>query len=165
MTVQTMRRSAVATLVAVAGASAAGLWLGGEVGAAAPGPVADMAKRKSLRVVDTVRLALVSRNGAILYERGTATGTLPGRVTATFRTSVTKVTGTVTFLPYSGGSITMTTVGYPQSAGTVARFTGNIAVLRGTGKYSRALGSGTFNGTVNRRTWAVTVNARANLTY
>lgn len=128
-------------------------------------PEAQTAKRRHLSVVDTVRLRLVRRNGNVLYERGRATGTLPGRVSARLKTSLTKVTGRVTIRPYSGGAIVLTAVGYPQSTGTVANFQGNVAVRRGKGKYRNALGSGTLTGTVNRRTWAVTVYARANLTY
>jgi hypothetical protein len=164
MTGQTRRRARVAmgmSLVALLGTS---LWPGAGVGSAQP-TAETAAKRRTLSVVDTIRLTLVRKNGSVLYERGTATGTLPGRVTARFVTSVTKVTGTVTFYPTGGGSLTLTAVGYPKSTATVARFSGNMAVLRGTGKYARALGSGTFTGTVNRRTWAVTVYARARLTY
>lgn len=161
MTRQVVRRSAVAAVAAVVGAATLGPWLG----SSSADPTAQSAKRRSLSVVDTVRLTLVRKNGSTLYERGTATGTLPGTVTARFTTSLTKVTGTVTFHPYSGGTITMTAVGYPQSTSRVTPLTGNLAVLRGTGKYARALGSGTFSGTANRRSWSVTVNARANLTY
>lgn len=139
------------------------LWLGSGIGAAKPS--AEAAKRKSLTINDNVRLRLVRRNGNVLYHRGTATGTLPGRVSARFVTSLTKVTGTVTFRPYSGGSITMTAVGYPTSTRRVTGITGSIAVRRGTGRYRNALGSGTLSGKANRRTWAVNVNARANISY
>jgi len=164
MTRHLARRSVAVGTAAVIAASAMSLWLGG-VGSSAASPLAETAKRKSLSVVDTVRMTLVRKNGNVIYERGTATGTLPGTVSARFVTSLTQVTGTVTFYPYSGGSITMTAVGYPQSLRRITGLTGNLAVRRGTGKYSRALGSGTFTGTANRRSWAVTVNARANLTY
>ena len=116
-------------------------------------------------MIDTVRLRLVRKNGNVIVQRGTATGTLPGRVKARFRTSLTKVTGRITFKPYGGGSITMTAVGYPSSTGRITGLSGSMAVRRGTGKYRNALGSGTFTGTANRKTWAATVNARANLTY
>ena len=82
------------------------------------------------RLTDTASLHLVRKSGNMLYEKGTATGTLPGTVSARFVTGITKVTGTVTFHPYSGGSLTMTAVGYPQSTATITRFSGNIAVRR-----------------------------------
>jgi hypothetical protein len=104
--------------------------------------------------------------GNILKERGTATGTLAGSVKARFDISnAAKTTGSVTFFPNGGGSLTVNVLGYPQSVGTVARFSGNLAVRKGTGRFSDATGSGTFTGTVNRRTWHITVNASSRLTY
>lgn len=131
-------------------------------GAAAPGA---HAARRSLNLHGTAYLHLTRKSGSTLYERGTATGTLPGTVSARFVTGITKVTGTVTFYPHSGGSLTLTAVGYPQSAATIVHFTGNVAVRSGTGRFRNALGSGTFNGTANRRSWAITVHASAHLTY
>lgn len=120
--------------------------------------------RHSLRVNDTGRLHLTRKSGPTLYESGTASGTLPGTMTAVFHTGLTRFTGSVKFHA-RGGSITMTAVGYPQSAGVTARFSGSIAVSGGTGRYRSALGHGTFSGTVNRRSWRVTVHAVATVTY
>jgi hypothetical protein len=128
-------------------------------------PSAHAAKRKSLHLSGTASLHLTRKNGNVIYEKGTATGSLPGNVSARFVTSITKVTGTVTFYPYSGGSLTFNAVGYPQSTSTITRFSGSVAVRKGSGRFKNALGSGTFNGTANRRTWAVTVHASANVTY
>jgi hypothetical protein len=134
-------------------------------GASAAAPSGHAAKRRSMTLKDTASLHLTRKNGNVLYEKGTATGTLPGTVTARFVTSATKVTGTVTFRPYGGGSLTVSAVGYPQSLSTVTRFTGTLAVRKGSGRFKNALGSGTFNGTANRKTWAVTVHATAKITY
>lgn len=123
------------------------------------------ASAKTLQITENATLHLVRKSGATLYEKGTATGTLPGAVSARFETSVTKVSGTVTIRPNGGGSLTILVIGSPRSAGTVARFGGTMAVKSGTGKYAKASGSGTFDGTVNRRTWAVSVTARARLLY
>jgi hypothetical protein len=113
-------------------------------GAGGASPSAQAAKRKTITVRPTANLHLVKKKGAILKERGTATDTLAGRVTARFDTSnAAKTTGTVTFYPNSGGSLTVIVVGYPQSLGTVAKFSGNLAVRKGTGRYSDATGSGT----------------------
>jgi hypothetical protein len=145
------------------GAAMLALWLGG-AGAGAAAPQAHVAR--TLRLDDSARLHLVKKSGPILSERGTATGTLPGSVSARFDTrNSAKVTGSVTFRPRGGGSLTATIVGYPQSLSTVARITGYLAVRSGTGRYARAVGSGTFTGSVNRRTWAISVRARATLRY
>lgn len=156
------RQRSIVVMVVLAALVFGLLWAGGVSSAA---PSGHAAKRRSLRLTDTATLHLVRKSGSTLYEQGTATGTLPGTVSAKFVTGVTKVTGTVTFHSSGGGSITMTAVGYPQSSGTIARFSGNIAVRSGTGRFRNVLGSGTFTGTANRRTWAVTVHASANLTY
>jgi hypothetical protein len=149
---------------AVIGVGAAALVLSAGGGAGAAGPQAHAAR--TLRLDDTARLHLVKKSGAILSERGTATGTLPGAVTARFDTrNAAKITGSVTFRPRGGGSLTATVVAYPRSLGTVAGITGYLAVRRGTGRFARAVGSGTFTGSVNRRTWAIGVHARATLRY
>src|ERR1044072_1417846 len=129
MTRQSLRRWTVAAIAAAAGASSMSVWLG-DAGSAAAQPRAEAAKRKAFTVVDTVRLSLVRKDGNVLYERGTATGNLPGSVSARFVTSLTKVTGTVTFYPNSGGSITMTAIGYPTSTNRITGFNGNLAVSR-----------------------------------
>jgi hypothetical protein len=159
---QPLWRQGSIVVIAVIAVLVLGLCIGGVSSAA---PSGHAAKRKSLHLTDTASLHLVRKSGSTLYEQGTATGTLPGTVSARFVTGVTKVTGTVTFHSSGGGSITMTAIGYPQSAGTIARFSGNIAVRSGTGRFKKVLGSGTFTGTGNRRTWAVTVHANASLTY
>jgi hypothetical protein len=161
-TQQPLRRSGSFVAIAVMAALALALWAGGVSSAA---PSAHAAKRRTLNLSGTATLHLTRKSGNVIYEKGTATGTLPGTVKARFVTGITKVTGTVTFYPYSGGSLTLTAVGYPQSASTVTRFNGSVAVLKGTGRFKKALGSGTFYGTANRKTWAVTVHASARITY
>jgi hypothetical protein len=147
--------------VAGLGLVASGLWLGGTSGATAPRAHA----ARTIRVDETARLHLVKKSGPILKERGSATGTLPGPVSARFDTSnIAIVTGTVTFHT-AGGSVTVSVIGYPQSLGTVAKFAGSIRVLRGTGRFAHPSGSGSFTGKVNRSTWAVRVHGKAKLTY
>jgi len=159
---QPLRRGGFVVVLVLLAALAVGLTFGAVSSAS---PSAHAAKRRTLSLSGTAYLHLKRKSGNVLYEKGTATGTLPGTVSARFVTGLTKVTGTVTIYPYSGGSLTLTAVGYPQSTGTVVRFNGSIAVRGGTGRFRNALGSGTLSGTANRRTWAVTVNARATITY
>jgi hypothetical protein len=142
------------------------LGLGHVAAAGSATPSATAAKRSTLRVNTTASLTLTRKSGTVLYERGTASGTPSGTVTARFNTArLTRTTGTLTLKPYGVGSITVTAVVYPSSVGTVARFTGSFAVSGGSGRYSRVLGSGTLTGTVNRRSWAVTATAKGTLTY
>ena len=162
MHTQSLRRCGAYVTIAALVAATIAMSVGGVSSAA---PSGHAAKRKSLTLKDSAALHMTRKNGNVIYEKGTATGTLPGTVTARFVTGVTKVTGTVTLKPYGGGSLTVSCVGYPQSAATITRFTGSLAVRKGTGKYKNALGSGTFSGTANRRTWAVTVHVNARITY
>jgi hypothetical protein len=118
---------------------------------------------RSVAVSERADLHLVRKSGSTLYEAGTATGTLPGTITARF-TVTSKVTGSVR-ITTRGGTLTMSVDGTPRSAGTIARFGGTMRVTSGTGKFARASGTATFTGTVNRRTWAATVNATGRLTY
>jgi hypothetical protein len=159
---QTERRRGNVVAIAALAALMLAVCAGGVSSAA---PSAHDAKRKTLNLSGTAYLHLTRKNGNVIYEKGTATGTLPGTVTARFVTGVTKVSGTVTFRPYSGGSLTLNAVGYPKSAATKTRFTGNVAVRKGSGRFRNALGSGTISGTANRKTWAITVYARARITY
>lgn len=162
MQTQPPRRRGLFVVIAASAALMLVLWA---VGVSSAAPSAHAAKRRSLTLTDTVSLHLTRKNGNVLYEKGSATGTLPGTVTARFVTGIAKVTGTVTFHSSGGGSITMTAVGYPQSAATVTKFTGNLAVRSGTRRFRNVLGSGTFSGTANRRTWAIKVHANARITY
>jgi hypothetical protein len=126
--------------------------------------VPTVAQARTINIREAVRLHLVRKSGNTLYESGTATGTLPGNVSARFEVSLTRVTGTVTIYP-RGGSLTISVSGRPRSSGVNARFGGSMRVVRGTGKYRGASGSGQFEGVVNRRSWAAAVNATARLTY
>jgi hypothetical protein len=154
MTRRTMRRSTLRMLVA----SSSLLLLGTGIGSASPKAHAT----RTVKISESVNLHLVKKTGGILKEKGTATGTLSGSVSATFNTSnLAQVTGTVTFFTH-GGSVTITALGYPQS---LSKFSGPISVKSGTGRFKHAHGSGSCSGTVNRKSWHVTVKAHGSLTY
>jgi hypothetical protein len=126
---------------------------------------ASTAQAKSVDVNDTVRLHLVKKSGSTLIERGTASGTLPGSVSARIVATPFKVTGSVTIRPRGGGSVTINVAGTPKSPAKIVTVTGTVGVRSGSGRYRRATGSGTFTATVNRSTWAATVNTKAKLSY
>lgn len=161
------RRTAAAVVVGVVAGAALGLCAGGGIASAAPSePAAPIARAaKTINVNQSASLRLVRKSGSVLHERGTATGTLPGAVTARFVVSSLKVTGEVTFLPRGGGSITFAVEGFPRSTGSTARFSGTMSIVRGSGRYARARGGATFNGVVNRRTWAASVAAVGRMRY
>ena len=144
-------------------ASIVGLVLGALLclGIAGAGPAA----ARTIDVTQSAELRLVRKSGSVLYERGTASGTLPGSVSARFVVNVLKVTGDVTFYPRAGGSITFRAEGFPKSSGARSRVAGTMAIVGGTGRYANARGGATFNGVVNRRSWAVSVSATGRMRY
>jgi len=132
----------------------------GIAGAAAAAPRAHAAH--SIKLSESADMHLVKKSGSTLKERGTASGSLPGTVSATFNTSnLARVTATVTFST-RGGTLTVTVLGYPQS---LSKFSGPISVKSGTGRFRHAHGSGSFSGTVNRKSWHIKVSARGTITY
>jgi hypothetical protein len=135
------------------------LWLG-----AADARAATAHAARTINAVERAQLHLVSKSGSALLEKGTASGSLPGNVTAQFTVTLVRVTGLVTIYP-RGGSITIRVVGSARSAGINATFGGTMSVAGGTGRYAHARGRGTFSGTVNRRSWAATVTARGRVSY
>lgn len=151
-----MRRAATAALAAMVAMTTAA------PSALATAPRAQAAR--TINITEHVDLHLVRKSGNTLYQSGTATGTLPGNVSAIFKVEIARVSGTVTIYP-RGGSLTISVNGTPRSAGSRPRFAGSMKVLRGTGRYKHASGSGTFSGSVSRRTWAARVDANARLTY
>jgi hypothetical protein len=120
---------------------------------------------RTINLNQSVDLHLVRKSGSTLYEEGTATGTLPGKVTARFNVNVLAVTGTVTFYPRGGGSITCDVRGAARSISVNAKFGGTMIVRSGTGRFAGARGGATFEGRVNRRSWDATVNATGHLRY
>jgi hypothetical protein len=165
------RRNSALLVVALVVVFAMGASLA-SIGGASPKPLhtsaAHIAKRKTVTLTEHARMHLIKKKGGILRESGTTTGTLAGKVSGRFNISnIAKPTGTVTFKPNGGGSITVTAVGIPDSLGTVARFHGNIAVRGGSGRYDQVIGKGpgTFTGTVNRDNWDITVDATVKITY
>jgi hypothetical protein len=127
--------------------------------------VAPIAQARTIDVSQTAQLRLVRKSGSTLYEQGTASGTLPGSVSARFKVTVLKVTGRVTFYPRAGGSITFNVEGFPRSTGVNARFAGTMTISKGTGRYANARGAASFNGIVNRRSWAASVSAVGRMRY
>lgn len=123
------------------------------------------AHARTLTVNQTAQMRLIKRVGTVLYEQGTARGTLPGVVSATLTVNVAKVGGEVTFYPRGGGTITFKADGVPTSAGVRSRASGTMTIVRGTGRFADARGSVRFDATLNRRSWAISVSASGRMSY
>jgi hypothetical protein len=126
---------------ALAGASAYGGPLGRAAGA--------------VKVDDHAALHLVKAAGSVLYEQGSATGTLPGP-TSVRMTIGSSVTASFT-ISTRAGSISGSGAAKLKSSGRYASFAGSLTVAKGSGRYAKAHGKGALYGVIDRRTHAVTV--------
>ncbi|MDW5592976.1 autotransporter [Conexibacter stalactiti] len=119
--------------------------------------LAPAASAKTITVAEKATLR-IEQDGTTLTGRGTATGTLPGRVTADVKAVGLGVGGTVKLYPRGGGSLTINVAAniVSRARGTDT-LKGNMAVRSGTGTYDDAVGAGPVTATINRRTMIATV--------
>jgi hypothetical protein len=118
---------------------------------------------RSVKVDDNAHLHLVKTSGAVLYEHGSASGTLPGATSVRMVIS-SHVKASFT-IDAQGGSISGTGSAGLKSTGRYASFGGSLKVTKGTGRYSGAHGKGGLYGVYDRRTHAVTVKTKGTLYY
>lgn len=106
---------------------------------------------------------MVRAVGAVLYEQGSASGTLPGP------TNVRMVIGSSVTASFTistpNGSISGLGVAKLKSSGRYASFGGSLSVAKGSGRYTGAHGKGSLYGVIDRRTHAVTVTTVGTLYY
>jgi hypothetical protein len=143
---------ACAALALAAAPAAAGVH-GGPLGRAAG----------MVKVDDHAALHLVKAAGSVLYEQGSATGTLPGP-TSVRMTIGSSVTASFT-ISTRAGSISGSGAAKLKSSGRYASFGGSLTVAKGSGRYAKAHGKGALYGVIDRRTHAVTVTTVGTLHY
>lgn len=124
---------------------------------------APSADASTLKASDTAHLRYVSASGALLLEKGTATGTLPGSMTVRMDVGAT-FTGSFAIATKSGsiyghGSAT------PHGSGSYESFAGSLTVTGGTGRYRHAHGSAGLYGTFNRGNYALLIQTTGTLSY
>jgi hypothetical protein len=118
---------------------------------------------QSLRASDTAHLHYISAAGSLLYEQGSASGTLPGTMRVHLRVSAT-FSGTFTIYT-SHGAITGHGTAIPHGSGMYESFAGTLVVNGGSGRYRHARGHAGLYGTFNRRTYALVVQTTGTLRY
>jgi hypothetical protein len=111
-----------------------------------------------------VALKLISKSGTHFIHRGSATGTVSGRVRSHTTLGGLSISGVVTVTTRSG-TVRLHISGTVRSGGLHSRFAGRATVTGGSGRYAKAHGRGTFRGVVNRATWAATIDASGTLTF
>jgi hypothetical protein len=128
-----------------------------------PAEATPAAVGRTLTATDTARLHYVSASGALLYEVGRASGTLPGSmrvhmlVGAAFSGSFT--------ISVRGGSISGHGRATPKGSGVYESFGGRLTVTSGSGRYRHARGTANLYGTFNRRTYALVIQTVGTLRY
>jgi hypothetical protein len=110
---------------------------------------------RALKATDTAHLHYVSASGALLFEQGSATGTLPGSMRVRFTVGAT-MSGSFTIYA-RGGSITGHGTARAHGEGVYESFAGSLTASGGSGRYAHAHGRAQLYGTFNRNTYALVV--------
>jgi hypothetical protein len=118
----------------------------------------------TLNATDTAHLHYTHASGSLLYEEGTATGTLPGTMRAHVDIGPT-TTGTFTFYVRGGGTISGHGNALMHGSGVYESFGGTLVVTGGTGRYTHAHGRAGLYGTFDRKNYALLVQTTGRLAY
>jgi hypothetical protein len=111
----------------------------------------------------TAHLHLVRASGSLLFEEGSASGSVAGHMVAHLNVGTT-FTGTfTTYTRY--GAIKGRGAATPHGYGRYESFAGSVVVTGGTGRYAHAHGHGGLYGVFDRRTYDVVLQTTGSLTY
>jgi hypothetical protein len=126
---------------------------------------ADGHAASALSVSDSAKLRLVSADGNTLYERGKASGTLPGTVEVALTLGAHTASSSFT-IRTQGGTITGRGSGKLKlGKGGYDSFGGAVSVQRGTGRFRHAAGKGGLYGSIYRVNDAMSVQVTGTLRY
>ena len=117
----------------------------------------------TLRATDTAHLKYLSASGAVLHEKGGASGTLPGQMRADVRIGA-QFSGSFTIYA-KGGSISGHGTATPHGSGVYESFDGTLTVTGGSGRYAHAHGTARLYGTFDRDGYALVVQTVGTLLY
>jgi hypothetical protein len=118
---------------------------------------------RTLNATDTTHLHYIHAAGSLLYEEGTATGTLPGTMRAHVYIGPT-TTGTFTIY-VRGGTINGHGTATMHGSGVYESFNGTLTATGGTGRYTHAHGHAGLYGTFDRKNYALLVQTTGRLAY
>jgi hypothetical protein len=133
---------------------------------APPGAAAQRANTgRTLTVTDKAHLSLVSADGNTLYEKGKASGTLPGTVEVSLTLGDRTATSSFT-IHARGGTISGRGKGtLKPGKGGYDSFGGSVSVVRGSGRFRGAHGDGGLYGSIYRVTDSMSVQVTGRLHY
>lgn len=118
---------------------------------------------RTLDTTDTAHLHYIRSSGSELFEEGSASGTLPGRMHVQCEIGAS-VTASFTIYT-SGGTIRGHASAKPHGSGIYESFAGSLVATGGTGRYANAHGHAGFYGLFSRKTYALTVQTTGDLSY
>jgi hypothetical protein len=119
---------------------------------------------RTLNATDTAHLHYIHSSGSLLCEEGSATGTLPGSMSAHVNIGPT-LSGNFTIYVHGGGTIKGHGTATPHGSGTYESFAGSLTVTGGTGRYTHAHGHAGLYGTFDRKTYALLIQTTGRLAY
>lgn len=118
---------------------------------------------REFNVTDSAHLRYLYAEGSTVFEEGSATGALPGRMRARL---VINATFTASFTLYThDGTLTGHGSAIPHGSGRYESFGGTLVVTGGSGRYIHAHGHAGLYGVFDRRTYDVTVQTTGALSY
>ncbi len=117
----------------------------------------------TLNATDTAHLHYVNGSGAELFEEGSASGSLPGKMQVHGEVGHTLSANFTVFL--HGGTIRGHGTAKAHGAGRYESFAGSLTVTGGTGRYAHAHGHAGLYGVFDRRSYALTVQTTGRLLY
>lgn len=112
---------------------------------------------------DTAHLSLIRASGAMLYESGHVSGTIPGSMRANLEIGAS-FSGSFTIYT-STGEIVGRGRAIPHGSGRYESFTGTMTITGGSGRYAHVRGTSDLYGTFDRRTYAFVIQTAGKLDY
>jgi hypothetical protein len=148
----------IGAVVVAGGLALAALW----APAAGQADTAHTASR-SIYVNEHAQLRLISHHSGLLYEQGTFSGTPGGNVSVQIRISYTQSSISFSSTP-SGGTVSGSGRTSFYAEGTIAHFSGSVAVTHGSGRYSRASAPALhISGIFQRKTYAISLTVQGKM--
>jgi hypothetical protein len=118
---------------------------------------------RSVSGTDTGHLHFVRASGSLLFEEGSSSGALPGRMRVHMNIGAT-FTGSFTIYT-NGGTISGRGSAVPHGSGRYESFAGSFVASHGTDRYRHVHGHGGLYGTFDRRTYAIVFQTTGRLSY
>ena len=117
----------------------------------------------TLNATDTAHLRYVRASGSELFEEGSTSGSLPGKMQLHGEVGPTLSASFTVFV--HGGTINGRGAAKAHGSGRYESFAGSLTITGGTGLYVHAHGHAGLYGVFDRRTYALTVQTTGRLLY